>query len=95
MCGLKETYKILTTLIFNLAVSITDWLKRRAGKQGVADLISGIGTYFNFAFFRLLPTAHSSSKPIQMESSMTFVQSNGYKEIYLILDKYGDCLYDD
>ena len=42
-----------------------------------------------------LPIAHSSAKPIQMKSSMTFIQSNGYKEIYLILNNYGDGLYDD
>ena len=39
---------------------------------------------FSFWISRLNPVVHSSAKPMQMNSSMTFIQSNGCKEIDLI-----------
>ena len=69
-----------------------EWLERSARKQGVAGSIPAGGTYFHFEFFAF-PVVHSSARPIQMKSSMTFIQSNGCNEIDLILNKYGGCLY--
>ena len=37
--------------------------------------------------FRLLRVPHSSAKPIQMKSSMTFIQSDRYLEKYIILKR--------
>ena len=39
----------------------------------------------SFWIFRLLSVDHSSANIIQMKSSMTFIQGNGWTEIYLIL----------
>ena len=50
---------------------------------------------FSFWIFCLLPVSHCLAKPIQMKSSIKLIKSNGYKEINLILNKYGDGLYDD
>ena len=63
---------------------LAEWLERYAGKHGVAGSIPNGGIYFNFEFC-LLPFALSSVKTIQMRSSMTFIKSNGFKEIDLIL----------
>ena len=75
----------------SLTVLISEWLERHAGKQGVAGSIPGRGVYF-----RLLPVFYSTDKTIQMKSSMTFIQSNGCREIDLIFFfKYGGGLYYD
>ena len=80
----------------SLTVPTAEWLEGHAGKQGVTDSIPGGGTYDNFDFFfRLLSVDHSSTKTIQVKSSMTFIQSNGCIGIDLILNKYGSGLYDD
>ena len=39
----------------------------------------------SFLIFRLYPVDNSSTKTIQMKSSMVFIQSNGWTEIDLIL----------
>ena len=75
----------------SLTVFISEWLERHAGKQEVAGSIPDRGVYF-----RLLPVAHSTAKTIEMKSSMTFIQSNGCREIDLIFFfKYGGGLYYD
>ena len=50
---------------------------------------------FSFWIFRLLPVADGSAKPIQMKSSMAFIQSNECTERDLILKNYGAGLYND
>ena len=45
--------------------------------------------------FRFIPVAHSSAKPLQMKSSMAFIQNHGCKEIDLSLNENGDGLYYD
>ena len=42
------------------------------------------GAYISNMSFRLLPVAHTSAKPMQIKSSMAFIQSKGCKEIDLI-----------
>ena len=74
-----------------LTVLIAEWLERHAGKQGVAGSIPGRCVYFC-----LLSVAHSTAETILMNSSKTFIQSNGCTEINLILKKnYGGSLYYD
>ena len=70
----------------SFTVPIAEWLERNAGKQGVAGSIPGGGIYFHFEF-SLPPVAYSSAKPLQMESSMTFIQSSGCKEIDSVFKK--------
>ena len=63
--------------------------------QGVAGSIPGGGIYAYFEFFRFLPVAHSSAKPIQIKSSMNFIQGNGCKERDLIFFRNDGSIYDD
>ena len=49
---------------------------------------------FSFWHFCLLPVPHNSVNPVQMKSSMTFIQSNGCIEIDLIFTKFGGSTYD-
>ena len=62
---------------------IAEWLKRHAGKQGVAGSIPGGGIKYHFEFFAYIPLM--IARHTQMKSSMTFIQSNGWTEIDLIL----------
>ena len=64
----------------SLTVIEAEWLERHIGKRGVAGLSPGGVIYFHFEFLACSPLGESHSN----HSSMTFIKSNGYKEIYLI-----------
>ena len=67
----------------SISLPIAEWLEGHAGKQGVASSIPGGGIHYHFEIF-----ANGTlfrAKTIQMKSSMTFIQSNGWTEIDLIL----------
>ena len=49
---------------------------REVGKRGVVSSIPVGDIYFHFEFFRLFLVPRSSAQPIQMKSSMTFIQNN-------------------
>ena len=64
----------------SLTVPIAEWLEQRAGKQGVAGSIPGGVIYFHFEFFAYVPWLQLG-EAYTNKSSMTFIQSNGCKEI--------------
>ena len=65
----------------------------RHGKRGVAGSIH-YDIYFHFGIFACFPFLTTSVNPVQMKSSMTFIQSNGCIEIDLIFTKFGGSTYD-
>ena len=53
-------------------------VRKVAGSNPTGDL------YFHFGFFHFLTIPHSSAKPIQMKSSMTFIQNKRCTERKII-----------
>ena len=68
-----------------ISLPIAEWLELYAGEQGVAGSIPGGGIHYHFEIFANGNVVHIPAKTIQMKSSMTFIQSNGWTEIDLIL----------
>ena len=62
--------------------------------QRVTGSIPGGGIYFHFELFASYCSQFGEAYTNEIKHE-TFIQSNGYKEIYLILNNYGDGLYDD
>ena len=94
-CAFKHTPQMCCSIVsknycisFNirlLSVLIAEWLECHAGERGVAGSNPGGDMRHHFEFFRLLSVDHSSANIIQMKSSMTFIQSNWWTEIDLLL----------
>ena len=69
----------------SISLPIAEWLEGQAGKQGIAGSIPGGGIRYLFEIFSSRNVVHIPAKTIQMNSSMTFIQSNGWTEIDLLL----------
>ena len=66
-------------------------LRRQVGKRGAAGSTTG-EDIFSYKIFRLFPVLHSSTKQIEIKSSIVFSQSN--KCIAIDIKKDGCSLYD-
>ena len=89
-CSFRSVYKYCKSVIHMLSTaSIAEWLEGHAGKQGVAGSIHRRRHTLSFWIFCLYSVDNSSAKIIQMKSSMTFIQSNGWTKIDLILKNKG------
>ena len=70
----------------SISLPIAEWLEGHAGKQGVAGSIPGGGIHYHFEILANGTLFTSRRRPYKfMKSSMTFIQSNGWTEIDLIL----------
>ena len=71
----------------SISLPIAEWLEGHSGKQGVAGSIPGGGIPYHFEIFAngTLFTSRRRLYNIQMISSTTYTQINGWTEIDLIL----------
>ena len=75
-------------ICFNInSVSVHPLLWMNVMLDFICMVLAELGDTLSFWIFRLHPVDNSSANTIQMKSSMTFIQSNGWMstEIYLIL----------